>query len=80
MKLKFPSTKSFSHFDSRFHFRRNISYKIENEILIFFISSLQDDSENEIRAGDDSDEPKSKKPKVASNNKGAKTEKNNKKK
>lgn len=39
---------------------------------------LQDDSENEIRAGDDSDEPKSKKLKIAGNN--AKAPKNDKKK
>ena len=41
----------------------------------------QDDSDNEIRAGDDSDEPKSKKQKTATNNaKPAKNDKNSKKK
>lgn len=41
---------------------------------------MQDDSENEIRAGDESDEPKSKKQKTSINVKAAKNEKNNKKK
>jgi hypothetical protein len=49
---------------------------ITNFTIISFRS--QDDSENEIRAGDDSDEPKSKKPKIAGNN--AKAPKNDKKK